>query len=143
MKKPLIPIYFSLSSIQNPKKLIEEILLKPFNISENELIEFSNKYELLFIGDGYDEQEKQKWSNIYLENELYKFNSKLLITCRINALPNEYLPYFLPYRPGSDQTHDGYQEFYISSGWQKGTRCLYRCFGSRRRFSAKNPLSNE
>ena len=112
--KPLIPIYFSLSSIQNPKKLIDEILLKPFSINQNQLIEFSNKHQLLFIADGYDEQEKQKWSNIYLENELFKFNSKLLITCRINALPSDYLPYFLPYRPGSDNSFDGYQEFYVS-----------------------------
>jgi hypothetical protein len=36
-----------------------------------------------------------------------------MITCRINALPSEYKPYFLPYHPESEKTHDGYEEFFI------------------------------
>src|SRR5579883_3503686 len=73
------------------------------------------KYQLLLIGYGYDEQLKQKWINLYLQNQLYQLNnSKLIITCRITPLPSEYKPYFLPYHPGSNNNpYDGYQELFI------------------------------
>jgi len=111
-----LPIYFSLSSIRNTNNLIQEIFLMNFGLSVNEaqMLELCSKYKILLIGDGYDEQLKEKWCNLYLVNDLSKFkNLKFLITSRINGLPSQYEIYFLPYHPGSRDSHGGYDLFYI------------------------------
>lgn len=106
--KPILPLYVELNRIQYPDKLLKEA----FRFTHNDLENLQLEYQLLLIADGYDEQDKSNWINLYNKNELHKYDFKLIVNCRLNLLPHYYSFYFEPQVIEGKKEY-GYQEIYI------------------------------
>ncbi|KAG0319560.1 hypothetical protein BGZ99_005021, partial [Dissophora globulifera] len=97
-----IPLLINLSDIENPKEELVAKGLEWHDFSESEIQELKPHREFIIICDGYDEN--QLTSNLYTANRINhpgQWNVKLVITCRSEALDEDYLYRFLPDERGS------------------------------------------
>ena len=104
-----LPLYIPLTSVRNPKHLLEEILQDyGFNLQEIEYLKAHQRF--LLILDGYNEMKTPL--NLYVENEWEKWKVKMLITCCPSALPSDYDIHFLPYQQ-KQQAASIFEELYL------------------------------
>ncbi len=92
-----IPLWVSLPELQNPFQDAVEEVLKKQEFSEYQITEMKTKERFIFIVDGYDEL--HQFQNCYVTNDWGKWNAKILITCRSQALYYQKDPdkYFVPF----------------------------------------------
>lgn len=94
------PIYIPLNTVEDPSRLIEEVLKSENRIGIKDPSSLKPKENILFLFDGFDEIDKKKWQNLYQKNGLGAWrNSKVIITSRDEALPSDYAAqFFAPHK---------------------------------------------
>ncbi len=92
-----IPLWIPLPELENPFESAVEEVLKKYEYSESQIAEMKEKERFLFIVDGYDEC--HQFQNCYVTNKWDKWDAKVLITCRSQALYYQKDPdkYFMPF----------------------------------------------
>src|SRR3990167_4231812 len=92
-----IPLWIPLPELGNPfEGAVEEVLIK-YGFDDRQIAEIKGRERFIFIVDGYDEL--HQFQNCYVTNQWEKWNAKVLITCRSQALYYQTDPdkYFMPF----------------------------------------------
>ncbi len=92
-----IPLWIPLPELLNPFEGAVEEILKKYEFSESQIAEMKERERFIFLVDGYDEL--HRFQNCYVTNKWDKWNSKMLITCRSQAIYYQADPdkYFMPF----------------------------------------------
>jgi len=97
-EKGAIPLFISLPSLKNPRSRCIEEALETLGCSAEEIAYLKSERHFVFILDAYDEI--PLWENLYAANRLSEWKCKVIISCRTQSLPANYLDLFAPYAGG-------------------------------------------
>ncbi len=92
-----IPLWIPLPELLSPFESAVEEVLKKYEFSESQIAEMKGRERFIFVVDGYDEL--HQFQNCYVTNNWDRWNAKVLITCRSQALyyqkdPDKYFVAF-------------------------------------------------
>lgn len=83
-----IPLFISLEEVRDPYFRLLERTLENFGCNEDEILVFKKNYEFILFCDSYNGMKNYK--NLYRSNSLQNWRVKVIITCRLGYLPNDY-----------------------------------------------------
>lgn len=109
----VIPLFISLPSLRNPKtQLITEVFGK-HGFTAEEINELRQNHKFIFILDAYDEI--NQFENLYMQNKLDNWNTKIIISCRPSHLvkADNYRRYFMAYK-GEKAQVSAFNELYVA-----------------------------
>lgn len=116
-KKPdVITLYFPLGSFEDPTVDLIETKLRRDGLSDAEIKQlFDSKQRLTLIFDGYEESKIGLYQNLYTTNQLWRWNAKVIISCRTSVLADapHYQIFFRPINNGK-VIENGLKEMHIS-----------------------------
>ncbi len=108
-----IPLFISLSRLQNPLDNAIEETLAAYGFSAEQIATLKKEQQFIFVLDGYDEIHLFK--NLYVTNKLSEWQARTIITCR-----SQYLYYlsdtdkhFMPFH-GEKRQPQLLQQFYVA-----------------------------
>src|ERR1700733_12354845 len=93
-----LPLFIPLLAVKNPhQNLLSHYLKQHLEIEERSQRDAILAEPLLLILDGFDEMRERR--NLFLSNEIWRFDAKVIISCRSQALANEQneKSFFYPY----------------------------------------------
>lgn len=93
-----VPLLINLPAIDHPEHDLIAKHLRLYEFSEPQIQALKSR-EIIVICDGYDES--QQFQNLYDSNDFNKdgWRVQMIVSCRSEYLPKDYLHYFRPARP--------------------------------------------
>jgi acyl-coenzyme A synthetase/AMP-(fatty) acid ligase/thioesterase domain-containing protein len=93
-----IVLYIPLANYENTQHGLIEAHLRRLCFSDTQIVNLKKHQKFIFILDGYDEIDKDRYQNLYATNHLDEWNAQVIVGCRSSYLINaqNYREIFYP-----------------------------------------------